>query len=140
MIFLCSSFILPKVLGFQRVCRCSGALKVMEREGNILSRVLRDCWDCRSRLESMTKTNKSKATNAIVSITGHITSDELLRCLDRTEMANGFANRFLFACVRRSRLLSRGSSIPDADIIEMAGNIHAALAAARSLTATSAIL
>ena len=36
---------------------------------------------------------------------GHITADELRRYLDRTEAANGLANRFLFVCVQRSKLL-----------------------------------
>ena len=34
--------------------------------------------------------------------------DELVRQLDQTTFANGFANRFLFACVRRSQLLPHG--------------------------------
>jgi hypothetical protein len=78
----------------------SGALRVMQREGNILSRVLRDAWD-RGDLATMTKNSPARATGAGISIVGHITAAELRECLDRTDMANGFANRFLFACVRR---------------------------------------
>jgi hypothetical protein len=32
--------------------------------------------------------------------------------LDETAMANGFANRFLFACVKRSKLLPFGDALP----------------------------
>ncbi|HLJ20068.1 MAG TPA: hypothetical protein VKU84_07715, partial [Stellaceae bacterium] len=77
----------------------AGALRVMQRDGNILSRVLRDGWD-RGDLGALTKNNLAKATGATISVVGHITSTELRECLDRTEMASGFANRFLFACVR----------------------------------------
>ena len=40
------------------------------------------------------------ASKAFISIVGHITIDELRDSLDHTSMANGYANRFLFACVR----------------------------------------
>ena len=40
-----------------------------------------------------------QTTGAMVSVIGHITVDELRRYLTRTEMGNGLANRFLFACV-----------------------------------------
>jgi hypothetical protein len=39
---------------------------------------------------------------------GHITKEELLRYLNETESANGFANRFLWLMVRRSKQLSFG--------------------------------
>ena len=39
---------------------------------------------------------------------GHITADELRARITRTDMANGFANRFLFALVKRSKLLPFG--------------------------------
>jgi hypothetical protein len=51
-------------------------------------------------------------TNAHVSIIGHITRDELLRRLDRTECDNGFANRFLWFWVERSKLLPDGAPEP----------------------------
>ncbi|NJL26518.1 MAG: DUF3987 domain-containing protein [Thermoanaerobaculia bacterium] len=45
-----------------------------------------------------------------MSIVGHITKAELLRYLDSTETANGFGNRFLWCCVKRSKLLPEGGS------------------------------
>jgi Protein of unknown function (DUF3987) len=50
---------------------------------------------------------------SIVSIVGHVTIEELNRYLTRTEMANGLANRFLFACVRRSKALPFGGGHVD---------------------------
>jgi phage/plasmid primase-like uncharacterized protein len=79
----------------------AGALRVMQREGNILSRILRDGWD-RGSIATLTKNAQARATGACISIVGHITAPELRTYFDRTEMANGFGNRFLFACVRRS--------------------------------------
>lgn len=83
------------------------ALRTMERQGNILSAVLRDAWD-RGDLRTLVKSSPTRATGAHVSIIGHITADELRRYLDRTEAANGLANRFIFVCVQRSKLLPRG--------------------------------
>jgi hypothetical protein len=82
----------------------------MQREGNILSRVLRDAWD-RGDLATMTKNSPARASGACISVIGHITAAELRECLDRTDMANGFGNRFLFACVRRSKFLPFGGHL-----------------------------
>jgi hypothetical protein len=110
----------------------AGALRVMQREGNILSRVLRDAWD-RGDLATMTKNSPARASGACISIIGHITAAELRECLDRTDMANGFANRFLFSCVRRSKFLPFGGSLPQEEIFAMASRIRRAVAAARQI-------
>jgi hypothetical protein len=83
------------------------ALTVMKREGNTLSRVIRDAWD-RGTLQTITKHNPACATNVHISIVGHITEDELRQNLDHTAMMNGVANRFVFALVRRARILPHG--------------------------------
>ena len=88
------------------------ALRSMERQGNTLSAVLRDCWDHGS-LRTLIKNNPNRATGAHVSLIGHITDDELRRYLDRTEMANGLANRLMFVCVQRSKLMPRGGKSID---------------------------
>jgi hypothetical protein len=56
----------------------------------------------------MTRNNPMKATGAHVSIVGHITKAELLRHLTETEAANGFANRFIWLMVMRSKELPFG--------------------------------
>src|SRR5262249_15896354 len=93
----------------------AGGLRVMGREGNILSRVLRDAWD-RGDLGTMTKNSPARATGACISVIGHITQTELRQCLDKTEMANGFGNRILFACVRRSKRLPFGGNLKDHEL------------------------
>jgi hypothetical protein len=93
----------------------ASTLKVMKREGNTLSAVIRNAWDS-GELGTMTKNSPAKATGAHVSIIGHITKDELLRSLDTTDAGNGFGNRFLWVCVRRARILPEGGSIDSASL------------------------
>ena len=81
-------------------------LKVMGREGNSLSGVIRDCWDGES-LMPMTKNSRIKATNPHIVIAGHVTEEELKKHLTSTEACNGFGNRFAWFMVRRSKALSR---------------------------------
>jgi hypothetical protein len=109
-----------------------GALNAMSREGNILSRVIRDGWDG-GNLNTLVKNNPARATSACISIIGHITADELRRYMTKTEMANGFANRFLFACVRRSQLLPFGGAIDDQAVQELGAKIGHAIRRARSI-------
>jgi hypothetical protein len=98
----------------------SQVLRVMRREGNVVSRMVRDAWDCREVIGTLTKHTPTKVTKAYISIIGHITAEELRNQLDQTEMFNGFANRFLLACVRRSKLLPHGGA-PSAELIEKLG-------------------
>jgi hypothetical protein len=83
-----------------------GALRALEREGNKLSALIRQGWD-HGNLATLTK-SPFQATNAHISIIGHITAEELLGLLSRIDVANGFANRFLWAAVRRSNVLPFG--------------------------------
>ena len=89
----------------------ASVLKVMERDGNVLSTRLRTAWD-HGTFTPLTKRDRLSATGAHISILGHITRDELLRVLTATERVNGFANRFLFALVRRSKHIPSGKGAP----------------------------
>lgn len=89
-------------------------LKMAEREGNTLSITIRQAWET-ADLQILTKNNPAQASGAHISIIGHITRDELLRGLDSIEAANGFANRFLWVCAKRSKLLPFGGDLQDAD-------------------------
>jgi hypothetical protein len=73
------------------------------------------------------------ATGAHISIIGHITRDELLRYLDDTEAANGFGNRFLWICVRRSKVLPEGGRLSDGELAPIIQDVAAALAFGRDL-------
>jgi Protein of unknown function (DUF3987) len=91
-------------------------LKVMSREGNILSPILRDAWDG-NQLAPMTKNNPLQATGAHISIIGHITQSEVLRYFTSTEQTNGFGNRFLWFFVKRSKEIPSPTGCPD-EILE----------------------
>jgi hypothetical protein len=110
----------------------AGVLRVMERAGNTLSPVLRDAWGT-AKLQTLTKNSPLKATDSHVSMIGHVTDDELRTALSRTEMANGFANRFLFAKVRRSKLLPHGGNLEQAAIDELGRKLKARLEQARAI-------
>jgi Protein of unknown function (DUF3987) len=107
------------------------ALAVLKREGSILSRVIREAWDCCEQLATLTKHSPTRATQPFISIVGHITADELRQALDHTSMANGYANRFLFACVRRSKLLPHGGALDETTHRELGARTSEALTVAR---------
>ncbi len=85
-------------------------LKVLAREGNTLSPVVRNAWDGKP-LQTIAKTAPVRATGAHIAIIGHITKDELLRFVSGTELANGFVNRFLVVAVKRSQELPFGGRL-----------------------------
>ena len=85
-------------------------LKVLAREGNTLSPVVRNAWDGKT-LQTISKNSPVRAQDAHVSIVGHITKDELLRFVSGTELANGFFNRFLVIAVQRSQELPFGGRL-----------------------------
>jgi hypothetical protein len=82
-------------------------LRQCARAGNTLSSTIRSAWDT-GNLQTLTKHDPVVATGAHISIIGHATGDELRAELTQTDSANGFANRFLFMCARRSKSLPFG--------------------------------
>lgn len=106
-------------------------LKIMAREGNSLSGVLRDAWDGLT-LAPMTKANRVRASNPHIGIVAHVTQDELLRNLTDTETVNGFGNRFVWFAVRRSKELPFPGSPSEADESALAAMIRRVLPAARA--------
>ena len=105
-------------------------LRIMAREGNSLSGVLRDAWDGLT-LSPMTKSNRVRATDPHIGIVGHVTKDELLRNLTDTETVNGFGNRFVWFAVRRSKELPFPGSPPEADLSTLAAKVEHTLRLAR---------
>jgi hypothetical protein len=104
----------------------ANVLKVMAREGNTLSPVIRCAWDS-GDLKTMVKNSPAKATGAHISIVGHITRDELRRLLTQTESANGFANRFCWLAVKRSKCLPDGGAIHTVNFDEIVTKLEAAV-------------
>lgn len=100
----------------------ASTLRVIGREGNTLSAIIRNAWDT-GDLQSLTKNSIARATGTHISIIGHITREELLRYLTNTEAANGFGNRFIWFCVRRSKTLPFGSRITEVNFTQLINKI-----------------
>ena len=104
----------------------SKTLRVMARDGNTLSPTIRQAWDS-GDLRTMTKNSPAKATGAHISIIGHTTRWDLKRYLDQSDMANGFANRFLWLCVKRSKILPHGGRLRERDLEPILGKLKQAV-------------
>jgi hypothetical protein len=84
-------------------------LKAVSREISTLSPTLRSAWDGRP-LAILTRTAPARATDAHISVIGHITAAELRHHVNPVELANGLLNRFLVVNCRRVRLLPEGGN------------------------------
>lgn len=90
----------------------AAAIASTKREGNTLSMAVRSFWDS-GNYEPLTKTAQVRVRDAHVGIVTHITIREVRRNLDAMQIANGFANRFIWACARRSKLVACPEPIPE---------------------------
>lgn len=99
------------------------SIRCMARSGNTLSAVLRCAWDS-GDLRILTRNQPITASGAHISIIGHITTEELRRGLGHVELANGFANRFLWVFAQRSKLLPDGGALPDSQLQPLAQQLH----------------
>lgn len=87
----------------------ASVLQACRREGNTLSAILRDGWDG-NPLGVLPRSNKDHGAEPHIAMIGNITIEELQRHLTSTDRANGFGNRILWVCVRRSKLLPHGDN------------------------------
>lgn len=101
---------------FLRESEFASALARQGRDASVLSATLRELWDDGSARVMNRKHNALCATDAHVSLVGHITPEELMQRLNATDLTNGYANRFLFACVRRSKPLPDGGSLSEREV------------------------
>jgi hypothetical protein len=106
-------------------------LRGMQRQGSTQSAMLRGAWD-RDHFSNVVKTNAARGWG-IVSIVAHVTGAEARKYLDRTELANGFANRFLWLSVRSSKLLPFGSDVDEVKFRALADRVREALRRAKAL-------
>ncbi len=109
----------------------ASTLRVMARDGNTLSPIIRQAWDS-GDLAVLTRNNPLTAQGAHISIIGHITLDELQHDLDRLEQINGFANRFFWVLVRRAQVLPEGGNLKAADLDPVSKEVSDALCLCRA--------
>jgi hypothetical protein len=107
-------------------------LKLMARESNILSTVIREAWDS-GNLRTITKNSPAQATGAHISIIAHVTQQDLRRYLNETELGNGFGNRFLWLCVKRSKMLPDGGRLDDGDLLQITQRLTSTIKWARKI-------
>jgi hypothetical protein len=110
----------------------ASTLRVLQRDGNTLSPILRIAWDG-TPLATLTKQSPCKATGAHISVIAHVTKDELKRELTRTDAGSGFGNRFLFVCVKRSKCLPDGGRLLPENIAALEARLSMALEHGRDL-------
>lgn len=105
-------------------------LRAMQRNGSTLSTALRCAWDG-TTIAPMTKANRVVASDPHVGIVGHITKQELGALLSNVDIFNGFANRFLWWCARRSKSVPLARGMAGVDVERLATEYAKRLAAAR---------
>ncbi len=109
-----------------REAEFASVLRVMRRDGSTLSTTVRSLWDS-GDVRTLTKGRPEHATGAHVSIVGDITPDELRRELDDTSAANGFMNRFLLVCAKRSKELPFGGNPEPGRLDELGDAVRTSL-------------
>jgi hypothetical protein len=100
------------------------------REASTLTAIMRQAWDS-GDLRTLTKVSPDRATGAHVSIVGHIVPEEARKYLSDSEVAGGLGNRFLWAFIRRSKLLPEGGRLAREVLDELTLRTREAVASAR---------
>lgn len=108
----------------------ASVLKTASRDISTLSPTLRSAWDGRP-LAILTRSAPARASEAHISVIGHITSTELQHHVTPVELANGLLNRFLIVVCRRVRLLPDGGHPDPLAGTGLDHTLRLALAAAR---------
>lgn len=101
----------------------ASVLRAGRRETSTLSPTLRSAWDS-GDLRTLAKNSPARSTGAHISLIGHVTEEELRRTMPEVEGFSGFANRFLWLAVRRSKLLPDGGE--DLDLTTFAYRLRTA--------------
>jgi len=102
------------------------------RDGNILSATLRDAWDGKA-LRVLARSNKDSCLEPHIAVIGNITIEELQGLLTTNDKANGFGNRILWCCARRSQKLPHGGRpLDEAKLDALVGGLKAALEASQT--------
>ena len=98
------------------------AFRAMQRPGNMLSMMLRTAWDGLD-LAPLIKNNRTIASDPHICIVAHITRQELKDLMSASDVWGGFANRLLWTCVRRRRLVPLPQGVDGAELDRIAGEL-----------------
>ena len=108
----------------------SRTLAVAAREGSTLSPIIRQAWD-HGNLRVMTRHQPLKVSGTHISILAHSTVEDVRRRLTETDVMNGFANRFLFAFVKRHAVIPEAEEIDQVVLNSFVRTIRSRVDAAR---------
>lgn len=98
----------------------------MKGADNSLSTTLRSTWDGNT-LRTLTRKAPMTATDAHISVIGHITEADLTEQLGSVQVFNGFGNRFLWVMATRSKHLAFGGELEIDDLPELVTQVRKAL-------------
>ena len=96
----------------------ASALACCNRQGNTLSMAVRTFWDGKS-YSPLTKTDPIEVDRAHLCILSHITQDELKSKMTSLQVCNGFGNRFLWVCARRSKEVPLPRPMPEDELSKL---------------------
>ncbi len=93
----------------------ASALACCNRQGNTLSMAIRTFWDGKS-YSPLTKNDPVEVDRAHLCILSHITQDELKSKMTSLQISNGFGNRFLWVCARRTKEVPLPRPMPQEEL------------------------
>jgi hypothetical protein len=111
----------------------ASVLPSLSRDRGHLGPTLLSAWD-HGDLRTLDRHHPLQATGAHITLIGHVTRFALAPYLHGSIAHNGFANRCLWACVRRSRCLPDGSHAPAGRLQAIAAELRRVLAFSASAT------
>lgn len=111
----------------------SAVLKNFERSGNKLSELTREVFDG-DEIANMSISNEMRVEQHYVCFIFLITKTELLKTIKEVELFNGFANRFYWALVHRSKILSNPPKVDKEKLSALACKVREAVDFGRSQT------
>lgn len=107
-------------------------LVVASRKDSTVSTILRQAYDSNT-LRVIRANNPLVANNVFVSVSADITPSELRQRITEVDVSSGFLNRFVFACVKRSKMLPEGGSLSDEELAFLVSRTEDAMKSARKV-------
>jgi hypothetical protein len=104
---------------------------LLEQPRNLFATLLRQAWDT-GQVRDPVKNGQAQTRDAHVSLLGHLTADELRRCLAVTKQAFGLGGRLLWLLVKRSKVLPEGGQGDGAGMSTLQGRFRQAVQQARA--------
>ena len=101
-------------------------LHTSSRLGSVIKEVMRELWD-EGATGKTTSSEDLVVTGATYAVIGHITPSDLEAELPKTDLKNGFANRFIFTYSERTHMVPDPPAISDDILHQYATYLQMAL-------------